>query len=651
MLEFSKFTLQSQAQFIRENNRFKTILSGHFFIQSANLPFGEMEGDCAVRNLFLFVLLAGLGAFAGATPVPEVNLSATVSHTSVPAGEELSITVNYAIPEKHHLTAHFFELVPDALNGFEFGLQQPSAGQYEEGEIVRRQRASIRIPVQVAPHAVPGEYNLSGKASYQICQEAPAFMCFPPSELPYSVTVTVVTPGTAAVQNPEASKTGETAGTATVSGDVSLEQRLQTALTDNLLVAFLLVFFFGFLTSLTPCVYPMIPITISYIGGRSAGQSRYKGFFLSLFYVLGLAIVYAFLGVFAAATGALFGAVTQTPWVRGFVSLVFGIMGISMLGVFDIQLPSSIQSRLQSGGPKSGFLGAIAMGMVAGLVAAPCAGPIIVALMTYIASTGNIILGFVLMMGFAAGMGILFIALGTFSGLLTSLPAAGLWMDKVKKIFGTVMIAVALYYAKPLMPPPVYGFLIGVGLLLLGAALGAFKPSAKDDPIHTDIRKAIAILSAVLGIYFAVNLVPIPGKIVPERSFDLTERRSGFEETMWRTDLETALKETEIQGKYAILDFGAEWCAACKELEHKTFPDTNVLQRLKTMTAIKVDCTNARDQAVKDVLSRFSVTGLPTVIILDSQGQELGRFTSFLPPEEFIKFLDQTLSSDTIEKE
>lgn len=603
-----------------------------------------------MRRLLLFALLVGMTVFVAASEVPEVKISSTVSHTPVPAGQEFSITVDYAIPDRHHLTAHFFELVPDAMNGFEFGLQQPSAGQFEEGEIIRRKRAGIRIPVQVAPDAVPGEYTIAGKASYQICQEAPAFMCFPPSELPFSVAVTVVTSGAAALENPDSLKTEETDGVVPVSGKVSLEQRLQTALTDNLVVAFLLVFLFGFLTSLTPCVYPMIPITISYIGGRSAGQSRSRGFFLSLFYVLGLAIVYAFLGVFAAVTGALFGTVTQTFWVRGFVSLVFGIMGLSMLGVFNLQLPSALQGRLQAGGPRSGFPGAIAMGMVAGLVAAPCAGPVIVALMTYIASTGNIVLGFVLMLGFAFGMGILFIVIGTFSGLITSLPAAGLWMDNVKKIFGAVMIAVALYYAKPLMPPPVYGFMIGLGLLFLGAALGAFKPSAKDEPIGRDIRKATAILIAVLGIYFAVNLVPVPGKIVPERLFSLPEGQSGYTETVWRTDLEQALKDAETQEKNVILDFGAEWCAACKELEHKTFSDTDVLKRLKTMTAIKIDCTKAKDPLVKDVLSRFSVTGLPTVIILDKQGQELGRFTSFLPPEEFIKFLDQTLSSDTIER-
>ncbi len=602
-----------------------------------------------VKALVMIIgCLVGLGAFSSAS---EVKLSTEISHSSVSAGENFTLTVNYAVPNEHHLTDNFFELDLDALEGFEFGLQQPSAGQFDDGELVRRGQAWIRVVVQVDSEVIPGDYTLTGKASYQICQETPSFMCFPPVELDFSTAITVVGRDMTSVQNPKIDHEKDIDQSEEDFGEMTLEKRLLKALGDNLLLAFFLVFIAGFLTSLTPCVYPMIPITISYIGGSSAGQSKSKGFILSLFYVLGLAIVYAILGVSAAATGGLFGAVTQSPWVIGFVALVFFIMGLSMLGAFDIQLPSSIQGKLQAGGPKGGLWGAVGMGMVAGLIAAPCAGPIIVALMTYIASTGNILLGFILMLGFAFGMGLLFIALGTFSGLLTSLPAAGLWMDKIKKIFGVVMIAAALYLIKPLVSPPIYGFLIGLGMALLGATLGAFTPIKNEDPILKILLKAVAVLITVLGIYFVVSLTPVPGKIVPEQAFTSSETPKSAEDSLWRTDFEQALKDAQNQNKNIILDFGADWCKACKDLERLTFADSDVTKRLQSFIAVKIDGTNIKDPSVKSIQSKFSVIGLPTVIILDSQGDEQGRFTSFLPPEQFIKFLDQTLSSDTIEME
>lgn len=213
------------------------------------------------------------------------------------------------------------------------------------------------------------------------------------------------------------------------------------------------------------------------------------------------------------------------------------------------------------------------------------------------------------------------------------------------------MIAAALYVAKPLMPPPVFGFLIGVGLVFLGAALGALTPVKSEDPIHKILLKAFAILIAVIGIYYVLSLIPIPGKIVPEQIFTSSETPKSAEDSLWRTDFEQALKDAENQKKNSILDFGAEWCKACKDLEHLTFTDPEVVKRLQSLVAVKIDGTNVKDNDVKNLWSRFSVKGLPTIIILDSQGEELGRFTSFLPPKQFIKFLDQTLSSDTIEVE
>ncbi|MBN1880148.1 protein-disulfide reductase DsbD [bacterium] len=609
-----------------------------------------------MKKLTTVCLLLLMIVSVRAQSVPEVTILGMSSHDSIPSGQDFTLFVQFTIPAKHHLTSNFFEVQLEELPGFSFGLQQFSPGEFHKGEVIRRDKAAMQVVVTVGSEVNPGEYTIKGKAVYQICREEPPETCFPPAEHDFSVKFTVLDKSASPAKNDSADSlnkifSGQSGSSAASESDTepnSGSDRLQTALQGNLALAFFLVFLAGIGISLTPCVYPMIPITISYIGGKSTGQGKLKGFVLSLFYVLGLALIYAILGVAAALTGSLFGSITQTPWVIGGVAIIFGIMGLSMLGLFDIQLPSAFQGKIQSGGPKSGYFGSVIMGMIAGLVAAPCAGPAIVALMTFIASTGNIFLGFTLMMTFAFGMGLLFIALGTFSGLLSALPDAGMWMEKVKKVFGIIMIGAALFIVKPLLPPPVFGFLTGLGLLLLGAGMGAFRPLAAADSHGRDLWKGIAILLVVSGIYFMISLLPVPGKIVPEMAASKQTLSSESEASNWRSDLLSAINDAKKLNKPILLDFGAEWCVQCKELEHKTFADPQVKRRLADMIAVKVDCTKARDDKVKATLAEYTVNGLPTVILLDAQAQELGRFTGFLPPDGFLGFLEQSLSSDTL---
>ncbi|MCD4654059.1 sulfite exporter TauE/SafE family protein, partial [bacterium] len=579
-----------------------------------------------IKRVLMPVLLILLGFGAFAQLPPDVNTLVLPSFDSVPAGSSFDLCVQFQVPEKYHLTENFLEVRLGEIEGFSTSFQQITSGEFEKGEIVRRGTVIMKLPVEVSDTIGTGTYTLKVTTSYQICREVQPETCFPPKDVEFSISITVL--GTGA--DPIANTVGKSLADKFIfqdailaknisdeSVELSLDQKLKNALAQGSALAFLLVFVAGFLTSLTPCVYPMIPITISYIGGRSTGQGKFRGFILSLFYVLGLALVYALLGVAAALTGSLFGSITQIPAVIGGVALIFGIMGLSMLGLFDIQLPSSFQSRMQSGGPKSGFLGAVVMGAVAGLVAAPCAGPVIVALMTYIASTGKVIFGFTLMMSFAAGMGILFIVLGTFSGLLSALPSAGMWMAKVKKTFGVIMIGAAIFIAKPILPPPVFGILTGIGIVLLGAAMGAFRPIGKDDEYKKDMLKGCALILVFWGIYCIVTLLPVPGRIIPDQVVSGTAFQGPVEIDFWRSNLKEALSEAKLSEKMLIVDFGAEWCRACKELEHKTFSDTTVIARLKEMIAVKVDCTKSRDPNIKALQREYSVTGLPTVIVLD----------------------------------
>lgn len=235
--------------------------------------------------------------------------------------------------------------------------------------------------------------------------------------------------------------------------DETLAGRIKAALNAGSLWVYLLVFLAGVVGSLSPCVYPLIPITISLFGARSAA-SRAHGFALSLVYVLGIAVTYSTLGVLAATSGGLFGSALQSAWVVGTVSVIFLLMGLSMVGVFEIRIPDSINQRLNNvgGGHSSRFLTSFLMGTVAGIVAAPCVGPPLVAVLAYVATTGSTSAGITLLSVYSLGMGMLFIFLGTFTQYLTRIPKSGGWMEVIKGSMGMVMLIVGLIYAQDVVP-------------------------------------------------------------------------------------------------------------------------------------------------------------------------------------------------------
>ena len=221
-------------------------------------------------------------------------------------------------------------------------------------------------------------------------------------------------------------------------------QGLEGYLSASPLLAYIAVFLSGVLTSFTPCVYPMIPITIAYIGGRS-GESRLKGLFLSIFYVIGMAATYSALGAFAAMTGKLFGAASTNPILYLVVANVFIFLGLSMLDVFTLPIPSFLTSR-QPGKKSGGYFGAFLVGLLAGTVAAPCTAPVLGVVLTFVAAKQNVIYGMTLLFIFSIGLGTLLIIVGTFAGLMSSLPKTGTWSVVIKKFFGWVMIGTGEFF-------------------------------------------------------------------------------------------------------------------------------------------------------------------------------------------------------------
>ncbi len=529
-------------------------------------------------------------------------------------------------------------------------------------------RTTIFHRVRISPDLEPGPMQLNLRVGYQGCLERPIFACFAPSEVVLELPVTVPPPGGRIEEDPatvalfqamavsppaldadeealaeayfadtEARQVGagRDAGLAPQTG---LAGRLQSTLEGGSIVAFLIIFVGGVLASFTPCVYPMIPITVSYIGGRS--RSRLGGFILSLFFVLGIALMYSGLGVIAALTGALFGGVMQSTPVLVFVGLVFFTMGASMLGAFDITIPSGLQGRLQ-GGPKSGVFGALFMGMVTGLVASPCVGPVLIVLLGHVAMVGEIWYGFLAMFTFAMGMGMLFLVIGTIAGVLATLPQAGGWMNTVKHFFGVVLIAFGIYFIRPLLGPDLTMAVTGAFLLMIGTFLGAFRPVAEDPPKPVLLRKGVGIvLLLVGGLYLLAGVADMGGVSFAPGVGPAGLAETAHREPEWVSDDVTGMEQARLQEKPAFIDFYADWCVACVELDEKTWVHPAVLQESERFVAIKLDFTERNEWSVSKQ-AEYGVRGLPTVIFFDSFGMEVERFFGFLGPEEVLAIMER----------
>lgn len=273
---------------------------------------------------------------------------------------------------------------------------------------------------------------------------------------------------------------------------------LNRELAKKSLLLFILVFGLGFLTSLTPCVYPVIPIVMGYIGARS-GKKKLKGLYLSLFFVLGLALVYSILGVIAALTGTMMGVSFQNPVVVILIAVIFVVMGLSLAGLFEIPVPTSISSRMQAG-HKSEVIGSLLVGGVSGIIAAPCVGPVLIALLSWISQTKDVVFGFLLTFTFSLGMGIIFFVVGTFSGLVMSLPKGGGWMEHIKHFFAVILIAGGIFIMNPILSRWLTMFIWGIFLVALSVFSGLLKP-LETRKIKSKIYKSIVVIIFLTGAF------------------------------------------------------------------------------------------------------------------------------------------------------
>jgi thiol:disulfide interchange protein DsbD len=390
-------------------------------------------------------------------------------------------------------------------------------------------------------------------------------------------------------------------------------------------LAFAVAFAGGVLTSLTPCVYPLIPITVSIFGAKQA-RTRRQAMLLSALYVLGIAVMYSGLGLGAALTGKAFGSVMQNPWVIGAVALLFAAMALSMFGAFEIQLPPSLQARLSAVGG-TGHAGAFGMGLVAGVIAAPCTGPVLAAALGFVATQGSVTFGVGIMFVYALGIGLLFFLIGAFS---LSLPKSGPWMETVKGLFGVALLAAALLFLEDALPAvkPVFqasrlaafGAAAAAGAgILLGALQASFS-----GPLREKVAKGLGVALTVGGIVYASGAAGA---------------RTASAAPAWLHGEPEAVALARAEGRPLVIDFWADWCAACKELDQIAWSDPSVRRELERFVALKIDATT-ETAASTAAFEKYGVLGMPTVVFIDSRGREMpARITGAVPATEMLKWL------------
>ncbi|MES2855726.1 MAG: cytochrome c biogenesis protein CcdA, partial [Bdellovibrionota bacterium] len=340
-------------------------------------------------------------------------------------------------------------------------------------------------------------------------------------------------------------------------------------------------------------------------------------------------------GVVAAKTGALFGSMLSNVYIVTAIALLFVGLALSMLGFYEIQAPAFIRNRVGTMQTSSGFFGAFLAGLIAGIVASPCVGPVLAGILAHVAKTQDAVLGFGLLFTFAVGMGTLFIAIALSSSVLKKLPRSGAWMEAPKFIFGVILVGMAFYYVEPIYPRWIYLILPGTTLILFGAAEGPLR-SGPGVLLKERLRKGLAIALIAAGIaYVFVGTVQ---KIQPGAIGNLSGRSGPEVKLPWQPYSDAALKAAIAQKKPVIIDFYADWCVACKELEYDTFPDPRIQERAKEFVLLKVDATE-EFAGLDELRKTYGVLGLPTMIFYDKTGKvrEDRTLTGFENADAFLE--------------
>lgn len=507
------------------------------------------------------------------------------------------------------------------------------------------------LPVKGADGQAP-RYTL--KAVSQGC--ADIGVCYPPQEQSAELVLAAFSsaaPGSPVSpflqQAPDRATAGSASPTLPQSALPQSEDALIAGLFKGGFWGLIASFFgFGLLLALTPCVFPMIPILSSILVPHGARLTHARGFALSLTYVLGMAITYAAAGVAAGLVGTLLSATLQNPWVLGGFAAVFVLLALSMFGFYELQLPSALQSKLTTTSNQlhGGHLASVfVMGILSALIVGPCVAAPLAGALLYISQSHDVVLGGTALFTMALGMGVPLLVVGASAGAL--LPKAGPWMEMIKRFFGVLLLGVAIYLVSPLLPAVAQMLAWAVLLIVFAIYLHALDPLPQGAPGFRKLFKGLGVIALLAGAALFIGamsggrdvlqpLAGLRGTAAAENTAPAFRRVNNLAE------LDGAIRATP--GKPVMLDFYADWCVSCKEMERFTFTDNAVRSRLAGVVMLQADVTQNLDDH-KALLKRFGLFGPPGIVFFDRQGNEINglRVVGFQPADKFAAILDLAL--------
>lgn len=581
----------------------------------------------------LFCILIGLSiaspAFAKLNESSQVQFNLQTPQFDTRPGQVETVKIKVNLPAGFHAYKDQFKIQGIKPSEFKFGQMKitPEVSFFDkysnQQKLGFKEIGEIEFQIESPEFKENKSHRVEFGLRYQICSEK---VCFVPTTRNFKVEFNFAKKS-AGLDDGVFHAASTTPDKVVKPGpDKSFFDFIKFDPTKNIALTLLLIFLSGIMTSFTPCIFPMIPITLSILGHNAQNNSRAKNLTRSIMYVLGIATTYAILGVVAALTGSLFGKFLAHRVVIWSMAALFVVMALGMWGLFEIQAPAAIRNKFQSG-RVTGFSGVFLMGLIAGVVASPCVGPVLVSILSFVSMTQDAFLGFLYLFTYAIGLGLIFIVIGMFSEVLKLLPRSGGWMDTVKFILGLVMIVMALYYVQVIISKPAL-YSLGSFLFMLVAGWKTYENFKRKTLVKFGI--ALALCISFMVVFILAAMMPKTFESIPIHTQDpaFTQQVPGG---AWLPYNDENLKKALAAGKPIIVDFWAEWCAACHELKEKTFAVPEFTELSKHFTLLVLDVTEDTDENQK-ILTKYGVQGLPTVYFMNSNGEHLKdlTFTQFI---------------------
>ena len=551
--------------------------------------------------------------------------------------EDDRFVARWVIADGHYLYRDKMDIISDdkTLNTFPLQL---APGEEKHDPIFNKMLYVYHHDAEVAlPFSnEDGGKQVTFKVKYQGCSEISG-ICYPPQTRDISVRLPVVV----------ASAAADSGDTATQEAVSEQDQIANTLKQGDTWITLLVFFGAGLLLALTPCVFPMIPILMGIIVGQGEKQTVRSSFILSLVYVLAMALTYTVVGILVGLSGENIQAWFQDPWIISAFVAIFIALSFSMFGFYELQMPAAIQSKLteisnsQQGGT---LMGVAIMGLLSALIVGPCVTAPLVGALIYIAETGDAVLGGLALFSLSMGMGAPLLVIGASAGKV--LPKAGPWMDAIKAVFGVLLLALGIWMLERVAPAALTMALWAALLIVSAVYMGAIDSLPEGASGWRKLWKGTGLLLLVYGIVLIIGLAaggrdvfnPLKGLSVGGGSHSEQASHLAFKQIKGVEGLDAALAEAKAQGKTVMLDFYADWCISCKEMEAFTFTDPAVQAALADTVLLQADVT-PNDEKDKALYKRFGIIGPPSIMFFDAQGIERKNFrvVGFMPADEFAQ--------------